>query len=53
MCTVATIHEKFHQTIIIMFVKKEIKAVYNLKGFTYHESKAVLGWPLAHLFKNP
>lgn len=23
MCTVGTIHEKYHQTIIIMFVKKD------------------------------
>lgn len=53
MCTVAMIHQKYHQTVMIRFVKKEIKAVWNLKGFTYHESKAVLGWPLAHVFQKP
>lgn len=42
MCIVEMIYKKYFQ-IIIMFVKKEIKVVQNLKGFIYYDIKVVLG----------
>lgn len=47
------IHKRYHQTRINVFIKKETKTVQNLKGFPYYYTKAVLDWPLDHLFQNP